>query len=455
MKLVFDVVKNGKNVPSKRNFHFEEEGGSIGRTPDNDWVLTDPNSYISGIHAQILCKHGSYFIKDESTNGTFLKNPYKKLPKGHPVKINASDVFIIGDHELQARYTNNDYSDNDIISSFEETRPSPSSNDNIIPNDDFLFDSGSNGFTAVESQAPSDMDVLSILDATPSAAPMQENHTFENNSPFTDIVLEEENEVIQDVDISDFMASSVPEPVCEAVIETKEELFEEHIVVPTYTQPELTPAPAAKAPIHISEGLATSVAVLESKLGLSINALEQDERDILMAKIGDVVNSTLDALQNSLQLKDKTKQDLHLSTSHLDVDNNNPVRLGSAAAKLLQNSHEGSMLGMMEVPEAITKSFNEIDSHCIALHSSCKNIMKIATTKFSPKNLEYRFESSGALRGVLPRQQLLWKAYNEMFDNLNERPEEGVEMIREDFKKEYENISYSLKLRTSDTRNRV
>ena len=451
MKLVFDIVKNGKNIPAKRNFHFEGEGGSIGRTEDNDWVLTDPNSYISGVHAHILCKHGSYFIKDESTNGTFLKNPYKKLPKGHPVKINASDVFIIGDHELQARYSNNDYSQDDIISSFEET--SVRSSENIIPNDDFLFDSGSNDFTSVEAQVPSDMDVMSILDDTP--APAQETHTFQNNSPFTNIVIEEENEVVAEVDISDSMTTSVSEPISEAVIETKEELFEEHISIPSYTQPEPIPSPLVKATVQVSEDLAASVAVLESKLGLSINALEQDERDILMAKIGDLVNSTLDALQNSLQLKDKTKQDLHLSTSHLDVDSNNPVRLGAAAAKLLQNEQGGSMLGMMQVPEAITKSFNEIDSHCIALHSSSKNIMKIATAKFSPKTLEYRFESNGALRGVLPRQQLLWKAYTEMFDNLNERPEEGVEMIREDFKKEYENISYSLKLRTSDTRNRV
>jgi len=448
MKLVFDIVKNGKNIPAKRNFHFEDEGGTIGRTEDNDWILTDPNSYISGTHVHILCKHGSYFIKDESTNGTFLKNPYKKLPKGHPVKINASDVFIIGDHELQARYSNNDYSQDDIISSFEET----STNENIIPNDDFLFDSGSNGFTSVESQAPSDMDVMSILDETPSATATPQGHTFENNAPFTDVVIEEESETLAEVDISDFMTSSVPEPVCEAVIEIKEELFEEHISIPSYTQPEPQVAPSVQAPIQVSEGLAKSVSILESKLGLSINALEQEERDLLMAKVGDVINTTLDALQNSLQLKDKTKQDLHLSTSHMDVDNSNPVKLGAAAAKLLQNENSGGMLGMMPVPEAIQKSFNEIDSHCISLHSSSKNIMKIATAKFSPKNLEYRFESNGALRGVLPRQQLLWKAYSEMFDNLNERPEEGVEMIREEFKKEYENISYSLKLRTPETR---
>ncbi|WP_324172461.1 type VI secretion system-associated FHA domain protein TagH [Sulfurimonas sp.] len=435
MKLVLDIVKNGKNIPAKRNFHFEEEGGSIGRMEENDWVLTDQNSYISGVHAHIICKHGSYFIKDESTNGTFLKNPYKKLPKGHPVKINASDVFIIGDHELQARYTNNDYSENDIISPFVET--SESSNvieafeeanisDDIIPNEDFLFASSSNSFIPADEENPSDTDVISIIEDIPSSV------------------------ASEDISMSDFINVSVPEPV-EAVIETKEEIFEEHITVPSYTKSKVKPTPTKKVSIEVDAGLATSVAILEAKLGININNLEQEERDLLMADIGDVINNTLDSLQNSLQLKDKTKQDLQLSTSHLDVDNN-PVKLGSAAAKLLQNNEQGSRLGMMKVSDAITKSFNEIDSHCIALHSSSKNVINIAMAKFSPKNLEHRFELTGALRGVLPKQQLCWKAYNEMFNTLKEHPEDGVEMIREDFKKEYENISYSLKLRTVSTR---
>jgi len=448
MKLVFDIVKNGKNIPAKRNFRFSDEGGTIGRLEDNDWVLTDPNSYISGVHARIVCKHGSYFIKDESTNGTFLKNPYKKLPKGHPVKINASDVFIIGDHELQARYSNNDYTQDDIISSL-ESAPVDELVDNIIPNDDFLFDNKESSFAPVEEQAPSDMDVMSILESSPTPP-----SSATKNNPFIDINIEEESEVTTEVNIDDFMRSSTPEPIEDAVIETKEELFEEHIVMDTYVPP-VAPKASPQTPPKNVEGLAASVAVLESKLGLKISALEQEQRDALMAEIGDIVLNTLDALKNSTEVKEKIQQDLHLSTTHLDVDNTNPVKLGSAASKLLQNSDSSGMLGMMNVSSAITKSFSEIDSHNIALHSASKNIMKIAMSKLSPKNLEYRFETSGALRGVLPKQQLLWKAYAEMFDNLNERPQEGVEMIRDEFKKEYENIAYSLKLRHSETRNRV
>ena len=171
-----------------------------------------------------------------------------------------------------------------------------------------------------------------------------------------------------------------------------------------------------------------------------------------MNELGDIINATFDSLKNSLEIKDKVKEDLNLASTHIDTNNSNPLKLGSSAIKLLQNQQGGSMLGMMNISEAIKKSFNEIDMHSIALHNASKSVMNIALAKFSPKNLEYRFEANGMLRGVMPKQQLLWRAYVDMFKGLNENPEDGVKMVKDDLKKEYEKISYSLKLQTHETR---
>jgi type VI secretion system FHA domain protein len=412
MELILDIVKNGKNIPSKRNFHFDEDGGTIGRLDTNDWVLTDQNSYISGLHATIICKQGTYFIKDESTNGTFLKNPYKKLPKGHPIKINTSDVFIIGDHEIQARFSNNDYTEDDIISSVADVSLN---NDSIIPNDDFLFNSSSSEFTSLEQKDSSEIDISDFII---------------NDEPLT------EHENVE-------------------VTETQEAVFEEHINVPSYKEEVPKNIKETKVVSSPARGLEASIAILESKLGIEINTLEQKDRDILMGELGDIINNTLDSLKNSLEIKDKIQQNLHLSTAHLDMNSNNPVRLGSSATELLQKKNSGGTLGMMNVSTAIDKSFSELNTHSIALHRSSKNLMNITLSKFSPKNLEHRFESTGALRGVLPKQQLMWRAYVDMFDILNENTEEGIAMIQDEFKKEYENISYSLKLQTAQTRDKI
>ncbi len=441
MQLVFDIVKNGKNIPKKRNFRFDESGGTIGRREENDWVLTDPNSYISGTHARILCKQGTYFIKDESTNGTFLKNPYKKLPKGHPVKINASDVFIIGDHELQARFSNNDFAEDDIVSSFESQSEAPG----IIPNDDFLFETSSSDFVSIKSEEPSDADILGVLHEND---PM-ESFSVQQEPEGIDAIIPPLGEEF-DFGVED-MGKSVQEPA--------EATLEACIEVPTYTQPapkKSEPQGAVKmqAPAD-THGLVASIAVLEQKLGISIAALPQEERDALMAKIGDIITTTFDSLQNSLQIQEKTKQDLYLSTNYLEANDDNPMRLGASATKLLQNDQADTMLGMMQLPEAVRSSFAQIDAHAIALHGASRRLFRIALEKFAPKNLEYRFEAAGSLRGVLPRQQLLWKAYSEMFAYLNEHPQEGEEMLRDEFKKEYENLAFSLKLQSPQTRKKL
>ncbi len=145
MKLIFDIIKNGKDVPVKRNYHFNMTSGSIGRADDVDWSLNDSNNYISSNHATVEYKDGIYFIKDHSTNGTFLKYPYKKLPKNISIKINSTDIFIIGDYEIQARFIDNDYSQDDIISSDYSVNnnntinTTPATNQ-LIPNDDDFLD---------------------------------------------------------------------------------------------------------------------------------------------------------------------------------------------------------------------------------------------------------------------------------------------------------------------------
>jgi len=406
VKLVFDIVKSGQNVPTNRNFHFNEEGGSIGRNETNSWTLTDAQSYISGQHASIIFMDDTFFIKDESTNGTFLKHPYKKLPKGHPVKINASDIFIIGDHEIQARYSYNEYAQDDIVGSISKSQSSSS----LIPDDDFLSEGAFDSFEEVEQSMEDD--IMNAFEEAP--------------------IIPNDFDSIMDI---------------EPLEEENMDVMEEHISVPNYMPPSAAIAPAV--PSNDSE-LAGALRVLESKLGIDILNLSEHDRNVVMGEIGDTIVNTLEHLSHSLHIKDKTKQDLHLSPVFMDTQSNNPVKLGKAATKLFQNS-EGGMMGMINISEAVVKSLREIDTHTISLHSASKNIMKIAANKFAPKQLEYKFESMGSLRGVLPKPHMMWNAYTDMFNKLHEDPQSGVELMANDFTKEYESIAYSMQLSQPNT----
>ena len=51
---------------------YYEDGGTIGRSLQNDWILPDPDRYISGRHATIDYKGGMYYLADTSSNGVYM-----------------------------------------------------------------------------------------------------------------------------------------------------------------------------------------------------------------------------------------------------------------------------------------------------------------------------------------------------------------------------------------------
>ena len=57
---------------ASRSKIFDQRGGSVGRGPQNDWVLPDPERYVSSQHFIIRCMNNAFYLEDVSTNGVFL-----------------------------------------------------------------------------------------------------------------------------------------------------------------------------------------------------------------------------------------------------------------------------------------------------------------------------------------------------------------------------------------------
>ena len=77
---------------------------TIGRGPENDMVLPDPDRQISKTHCVVENHNGNLVVVDLSTNGTFLN--YGKVPLGRtPTPLNDGDVLIMGAYELVVQVT--------------------------------------------------------------------------------------------------------------------------------------------------------------------------------------------------------------------------------------------------------------------------------------------------------------------------------------------------------------
>jgi len=79
---------------------FLEDGGTIGRSLENDWILPDPDRYISGRHATIDFQSGAYYLADVSSNGVYINDEIEPLGKGNPRRLFDGDRLRMGDFEF-------------------------------------------------------------------------------------------------------------------------------------------------------------------------------------------------------------------------------------------------------------------------------------------------------------------------------------------------------------------
>lgn len=80
---------------------FGPLGGLIGRGVDNDWVLSDPERFLSSKHCQVVGEGNRYFLVDLSTNGTFLNGAAEPLGRGSRVALNDGDYFDVGEYRFK------------------------------------------------------------------------------------------------------------------------------------------------------------------------------------------------------------------------------------------------------------------------------------------------------------------------------------------------------------------
>ena len=102
MPLQLEIVSEHKEIVADDHVRvFREDGGTIGRSLENDWILPDPDRFISGKHATIDFQSGAYYLADVSTNGVYLNDEEEPLGKGNPRRLFHGDKLRMGDFEFE------------------------------------------------------------------------------------------------------------------------------------------------------------------------------------------------------------------------------------------------------------------------------------------------------------------------------------------------------------------
>ena len=74
---------------------------SIGRAPENDWVLPDPERALSKRHCVLTFLAGGWQVADHSTNGTFLNREAEPIGRGRSRELRSGDRLSFGAYEIE------------------------------------------------------------------------------------------------------------------------------------------------------------------------------------------------------------------------------------------------------------------------------------------------------------------------------------------------------------------
>ena len=102
MPLIIKLVSEHRDLVGDDSVReYYEDGGTIGRSLQNDWILPDPDRYISGRHATIDYRGGMYYLADTSSNGVYMNGEMEPIGKGNPRRLFDGDRMRMGDFEFE------------------------------------------------------------------------------------------------------------------------------------------------------------------------------------------------------------------------------------------------------------------------------------------------------------------------------------------------------------------
>ncbi len=204
MSIVISIVKLPENSADTKSTHtFAQQGGTIGRGPDNEWVLQDPERFISSQHSKISFENGQYYLTDLSTNGTFQNGSAEPIGKGNTIKLNDGDKFSLGDYEFltsvwQPEEQNIDTSAGPFSNAVVTPEAQPAQVTNSAAEEDYFSSANSSSIDnfasplaghvqnadALFSPEPIQTDPLAALDSAQSFAPAPEFDSFNQQPAF-------------------------------------------------------------------------------------------------------------------------------------------------------------------------------------------------------------------------------------------------------------------------------
>jgi len=412
---------------------FGVTGGRIGRSADNDWILPDPDRYISSHHAVIRHQAGQWLIEDTSTNGVFINGAEIPLSQHGPYQLNDGDHVRMGDY--------------DLLVSIDPRADFPPDASGQLPAPPVRKTKNAKRTEHEDLGAEIDINALLSGDVSEFAPTTGSTGRFEVGNAFgVDVKHQTPRvssaagstptltvaDVYEDIPLSDSFTEkpSLPTPPPNASGAPGDEW---HLRTRRLQKNNLSVVGGSSskdvsARIDTHSDLHAGIEALCRGAGIDPASLPNEMQAATLNLAGQMLRESILGLMEALKNRGEFKGKFDPSQTSSQAIENNPLKTSVSvddALRKLMDSHNSRHLGPVE---ALRDAFTDLRTHQLAvtaaMHAGLNGLMQ----RINPAELQERFDRGlkrGALLGAANKMKY-WDLYAEFFQALNQRNADGM-----------------------------
>jgi type VI secretion system protein len=441
MALKLRIISDHYKALGKRSSRlFGVTGGRIGRAADNDWVLPDPDRYISSHHCKVEFRAGQWVLEDTSTNGVFIN--------GSDVPASVEGIYALKDGD---RLRLGDY---EIIVSVDERNDFPPDASGQLPAPARAV--SRRGSPAPEVDLGEELDLTDLLtDAaikpTPTGANAGANGFDINKALGFDLQPARPGNANNTVPGYKTARSGFA-----SLLDTPEEPDQRTIApgrkpddwqmqtqpydrksLQALTNPAAMARPAAdkqatparRATDSPPPEPANGVEAFCRGAGIDPASIPLETQQALLQIAGQLTREVVLGLMDVLKGRADQKNRLRLSQTGIHPNDNNPLKFSASVDEALVklfDGHNGSRyLGPVD---AIRDSFADLRNHQQSLSGAIQAAIDEVMNRIEPGELQEKFDRGlkrGALLGAANKMKY-WDLYTEFYHVINQRNEQNL-----------------------------
>jgi type VI secretion system protein len=473
MPIILKIISYQRLTPGQQDsFETKADKFTIGRNSENDWVLPDPQRFMSGIHCHIENRNGQWCITDTSTNGVFLNGSDQRMDKNGSEALHAGDRIRIGDYEFEVNMNGGS-----STSPFDETSTgkafgsAPDSTDELkdvntplaqmdrgllgesVSIDDLfelddekeseeiappLADQGNQGPSLKQHFAAPKTDL-------PEPATPRQGYEFDLDS-IPDNWDEETGLAVAPTVSPEEPPASKPGSDHPASGDTPMAPAEPAGKPSTNESARKTPAQPVRAD--------SPLAAFAAGAGLDASQLPVADENAFFHELGALVETMTEGLRQAIASRGQVKSEFRLEQTMIAPTQNNPFKFSVTSQEALLRILSPSDKAYLSGPRAAAEALDDINAHQMAVLAGTEAALRSILRRFKPANLENKFTDQSWLSKTIPiiGKARSWDFYKALYDEVSEAADDDFQqMFGAEFSTAYEKQLDRLKIARKDS----